>query len=289
MNLVGSLRRRASLVLLVVVAALVYGALSLAALPSGIYPEVDFPRLVAVAHVGDLPPEVLQTEVAAPMEGALATVPGVRRLRTRVIRGAVEIAAQLDPGSDMTLALQRAEARLAEVHLPPGAELRLERVTPLSFPVVSFNLAGADPRTLRDLASYVVAPALTRVAGVGLVQVDGGDQREIEVVLDPDKLAAAHLSPGMHPRHYSPATRLLLVGNGAPPREGRGAYLWLRRPAQAARSIGMPPHAADYAAVLYDTLHQLDREGLDWIAVEMPPDTPDWAAIHDRLQRAASR
>jgi L-threonylcarbamoyladenylate synthase len=42
-----------------------------------------------------------------------------------------------------------------------------------------------------------------------------------------------------------------------------------------------------YAAVLYETLHRLDREGLDWIAVERPPERPDWAAILDRLKRAA--
>ncbi|MEK7408267.1 MAG: L-threonylcarbamoyladenylate synthase [Acidobacteriota bacterium] len=121
-------------------------------------------------------------------------------------------------------------------------------------------------------------------------------KEQIEALIGPVEVAgriengaAAHVSPGMHPRHYSPATRLLVVENDALPQDGRGAYLWLRRPAEAARSIGMPPHAADYAAVLYDTLHQLDREGLDWIAVEMPPDSAEWAAVHDRLQRAASR
>ena len=93
-----------------------------------------------------------------------------------------------------------------------------------------------------------------------------------------------HLSPGMHPKHYSPRTPLLLHL----PHAGRGAYLWISRPVEAARSIRMPADPAQYAAALYSILHSLDEEAFDWIAVEAPPDSPEWAAIHDRLKRAAA-
>lgn len=97
----------------------------------------------------------------------------------------------------------------------------------------------------------------------------------------------AHRSPGRHKRHYSPRTRILLVSPGHLPEEGRGAYLWLEHEAQAARALRMPPRAEDYAAQLYGRLHELDREGWDWIAVELPPNTKAWSAIRDRLTRAA--
>jgi L-threonylcarbamoyladenylate synthase len=51
----------------------------------------------------------------------------------------------------------------------------------------------------------------------------------------------------------------------------------------------MPLDADPYAAELYRVLHQLDAENWPWIAVEMPPDAPDWSAIRDRLTRAAGR
>jgi L-threonylcarbamoyladenylate synthase len=51
----------------------------------------------------------------------------------------------------------------------------------------------------------------------------------------------------------------------------------------------MPAEPAAYAAMLYAALHRLDAQDLDWIAVERPPDTPEWAGILDRLTRAAAR
>jgi L-threonylcarbamoyladenylate synthase len=49
----------------------------------------------------------------------------------------------------------------------------------------------------------------------------------------------------------------------------------------------MPAGALEYAAALYGTLHRLDREGYDWIAIEQPPETAEWAGVLDRLKRAA--
>ena len=49
----------------------------------------------------------------------------------------------------------------------------------------------------------------------------------------------------------------------------------------------MPADPQAYAATLYETLHRLDTQALDWIAIEPPPDTPEWAGVLDRLRRAA--
>ena len=101
--------------------------------------------------------------------------------------------------------------------------------------------------------------------------------------------AGAHPSPGMHPKHYSPKTLLVLVDNGVLPSHGKGAYLWIRQPAQAEHSLEMPIDPAGYAARLYAVLHQIDAQGWDWIAVERPPSGAIWAGIRDRLERAAAK
>ncbi len=107
---------------------------------------------------------------------------------------------------------------------------------------------------------------------------------EIEALIGPVRLATdpaegPHQSPGQHPKHYSPRTRLYLLAPGAPVPEGRGAWLRLGHE--------MPADPRRYAAALYDALHRADTGGYDWIAVEQPPDTPEWAGVLDRLRRAA--
>ena len=99
----------------------------------------------------------------------------------------------------------------------------------------------------------------------------------------------AHPSPGMHPRHYSPRTKVLLVRDGAVPEQGRGAYVQLRVPPlrEVRKLMQMPSDSVEFAARLYGTLHQLDAEQFDWIAIETPDDTPEWEAVLDRLRRAA--
>ena len=124
--------------------------------------------------------------------------------------------------------------------------------------------------------SLVEAPMLLRP---GVIPV-----AELEALIGPIQIAGAapasgpHSAPGMHPRHYSPATPLFLLAPGQPPPAGRGALLRLGHE--------MPPDPLAYAAALYETLHRVDAQHFDWIAVEQPPDLPEWAGVLDRLRRA---
>ncbi|HEV8269233.1 MAG TPA: efflux RND transporter permease subunit, partial [Thermoanaerobaculia bacterium] len=190
------LARNRTVVLAAALALVVAGLASLPRLGSGIYPEVEFPRISVVVRLGDDPPEILQARAVRPVEEAVATVLGVRRIRTRIIRGAAEVALLFEPDTDMWRALQLVDARLAEVRstLPAETELEAERLTPAEFPVVAFNLVGGeDGAARREAAERVVRPVLSRVAGVSRVAILGGDVREVAVVADPQKLAAQGL------------------------------------------------------------------------------------------------
>jgi L-threonylcarbamoyladenylate synthase len=107
---------------------------------------------------------------------------------------------------------------------------------------------------------------------IGSVEVGGGSD------------SAVHESPGLHARHYSPRTPMVLTND---PPEGRVAFLWHHRDRPSAISIRMPANAAAYASRLYDVLHEIDSQGWDVIAVEPVPDGDEWAGVRDRLERAA--
>ncbi|HEY4180035.1 MAG TPA: efflux RND transporter permease subunit [Kofleriaceae bacterium] len=191
------LRRYASVVWLLALALALLGVRALWSLPSGIYPELTFPRVVVVAHASELSTELVEAQVTRPLEAELATVPGVRRVRAKTIRGAVELSVQLTDGSDPLQAQHACESAIARVDLPKGTTTVVERVLPTSVPVITFNLAGngVDPRRLRDLADLVVRPAFVRVAGVGGVEAQGGRVREASIQIKPTALAMLHITP----------------------------------------------------------------------------------------------
>lgn len=108
---------------------------------------------------------------------------------------------------------------------------------------------------------------------------------EIEALIGPVQIAGAaaegaHPSPGMHARHYRPSTPLYLINKDERAPEGDGVFLRIGKE--------MPADPIAYAAALYETLHRLDAAHHAWIAVEHPPETPEWAGVIDRLRRAAS-
>jgi len=128
-----------------------------------------------------------------------------------------------------------------------------------------------------------------------LLRPGGISRTELEAVVGPiassqEVQPGAHPAPGMHPRHYSPRTTLYLVTNGRLPDQGQGIYLQHQHPPsrESIQTIQMPAAAADYAAALYEVLHQADAGRCILTAVDLPPSTPEWQAIHDRLKRAAT-
>lgn len=180
------------------------------------------------------------------------------------------------PAHPMALALIR------EAGVPIAAP-SANRFTQLSPTVAEHVPPLADMVLDGGPATIGIESTVLSLAGPGPVLLRPGmiTREQIEAVIGPVEEYrgdGAHPSPGMHPRHYSPSTPLFLVNAGDPPRAGDGARLSM---------IQMPRDPAGYAARLYETLHKLDAHGFDWIEIERPPDDPAWAAILDRLRRAA--
>ena len=190
---VASQRRFVYLVVALLCAAGIWAALRL---PSAIYPELQFPRITIVVQGSALGARQVVFAITQPIEEAVGVVPGVTRVTSRSIRGASEISITLAPNTDMAYALQQTQARVNELRadLPAGLDIQVERQSPALFPIISYNLEGGDPTTMYDIARYQIRPVLSRVPGVGRVDVQASDVREIEVVADPVRLAEQGLS-----------------------------------------------------------------------------------------------
>jgi CzcA family heavy metal efflux pump len=199
MNIPRLAARHSRAVLLITAFLAVAGVVSGLSLPSDIYPPLQFPRVVAIVHAGSTPARSMMLTVTRPLEQAIMQVPGIRRVRSRTFRGAAEISAQFEPSTDMIVALQQVQNRVAETQpdLPAGAEILVDRLTPTAFPFFIMHVTGGlSSAALHDYGFYVIRPALSRVPGVGRVEILSSDVREIEVIADPGRLMASGLTIG---------------------------------------------------------------------------------------------
>jgi CzcA family heavy metal efflux pump len=186
-------------ILFLMAAFAIAGAASSLALPVSLFPKVDFPRVVVNVEAGDRPADRMAIEVTWPIEEAVRAVPGVRTVRSTTSRGSADISINFDWGQDMVAATLQTESGINQIRekLPAGTSFEVRRMDPTTvFPVLGYTLTS-DTRSLvdlRDIAQYQIRPVLSTVPGVAKVQVQGGQEREYQVLVDPAKLDALGLT-----------------------------------------------------------------------------------------------
>jgi multidrug efflux pump subunit AcrB len=194
------------------------GIYSYTRMPSGVYPEVTFPRIAVVAKVPSLTVANMDVQVTQPLEQAVSTVIGVAQVRSKTIRGGSELSIDLNPGTDVRRAEQLTWNRIGAIRsqLPAETELTVEQMTPSVFPILSVVLIGGDSPSdlaeLRDYAFYQVAPLIKNVQDVLYANVAGGNIREIEVETRPEDLYQHGLSAADVADRIGKAYRLQPVG-----------------------------------------------------------------------------
>jgi CzcA family heavy metal efflux pump len=185
-------------ILFVTIALCVIGVGVVGSFPVAILPEVTFPRLVVIAHAGERPIRMTEVALTRPIEQAIATVPGVIRIRSKTQRGDTEISVDFAWGTDMLTALELVNTEINQIRssLPPETDVEVERMNPTVFPILGLSLQSKNlsQAQLWTLATYTLRPALSRVPGVALVEVQGGRIPEIAVDISPQRLMAYHLS-----------------------------------------------------------------------------------------------
>ena len=203
-------RHRRSVLLLVLILAL-GGFFSAWRLPVGLFPLIDFPRIVVSVDAGDRPADRMVAEVTRPLELALRGVPNVEKIRSTSSRGSAEVSLTLAWGSDMVAAQLQMEAAVNRLlpKLPLGTTFTTRRMDPTVFPSLGLTLISKtdDLVALRDFATYQLKPAILAIGGVIDAEVLGGRQAEYQVLLDPLRLQAVGLTS-------AEVIRMLAANNG---------------------------------------------------------------------------
>lgn len=255
--------------------------------------------------------QLKQRPASSPLIVHVASIEMARRITSEWPPVADNLAREWWPGP-LTLVLPKAPAipDIVTAGLPtvgvrmPDHPIALELIVTAGVPIAAPSanrFTGLSPTTadhVRDAFDIDVLEGGPTRVGIEstVVAIENGKPKllrpgmislgDLEQAAAPDH--AAHPAPGMHPKHYSPRTPLLLIQTPAELPDDRGAYLWRKNPGKAAHNVHMPATPPEYAARLYAVLHEVDAGGWPWIAVEAPPAEPAWSAILDRLRRAAA-
>jgi multidrug efflux pump subunit AcrB len=181
--------------LMLTLAVMVIGIFFLFNLQVDLLPSITYPRIGLRLNVPGISPEVAIDEVTRPLEEGLAATEGVIQVFSQTREGQVSVDLYFEPGGNIDQALNDATAAFnrARSNLPDTVEEpRLFKVDPSQLPVYELALTSQslDPLQLRVFADEELARELGVVEGVAVVDVSGGVEEEVRVLLDLSRLQA---------------------------------------------------------------------------------------------------
>ncbi len=186
---------------MVFLALLATGVYSFLNTPIELAPKESYPMVDIVTSWYGVPPEVVQTQVTAPLEEACATVKGVTKMTSTSQIGLSRITLEFDPKTNMEFAqlALREELTKTRALLPPRVRPLLQPYIPEDFrvrPFLEYTVSGDyGLQELQELVKEKLEIGLGSVRGVSGVEVAGGSEPEIRVVLDEDRIKAYGLHP----------------------------------------------------------------------------------------------
>jgi CzcA family heavy metal efflux pump len=174
------------------------GAYAAYRMPSSVFPQTDFPRVVILVDNGVMPADAMMATITRPIEESMKDIPGAVKVRSATGRGAAEVNVFFTWQTDMVEAELYVLGRLSQIRsrLPATATTAVHRLTFSAFPIIGISLTS-ETRSMTDLwqtARYEIKPRFLRIEGVARVALVGGDVPEFHVLVDPVKLAAYRLT-----------------------------------------------------------------------------------------------
>jgi CzcA family heavy metal efflux pump len=178
---------------------LVLGAIFVSRLPLDLLPRIVYPQIRVGVNNPGVEPGVMEETVAKPLEAALSTTEDLVRLETEVQEGRVGLNLHFRYGTDINFALQEASTNLdrARSRLPEDADPpTIGKSDPSQIPVyeAGFSSPTRDLIALRSWIEDRLRTQLLTIEGVASVDVSGGLVREVQIILDQERLQSYGIS-----------------------------------------------------------------------------------------------
>jgi CzcA family heavy metal efflux pump len=172
-----------------------WGALETLRMPVDVFPDLTAPSVTVVTEVHGMAPTEVERLVTFPVETALNGAPGVRRVRSSTGIGLSTVVVEFDWGTEVPAARQIVAEKLllARAALPPEASAPVMAPAASVMGEIMFIALGSDRHdgmALKSAADWTVRKRILAVPGVAEVLPIGGDERQYQVTLRVDRLAA---------------------------------------------------------------------------------------------------
>jgi CzcA family heavy metal efflux pump len=164
-----------------------------------VFPEFAPPQVVIQTEAPGLSPEEVEALVTSPVENAVNGVGGLETIISQSIQGLSVVTVTFQEGTDIYRARQLVAEALSEAHgaIPQGvAEPRLAPLTSAASTVLTIGLTSEalSPMALRTFADWTLRPRLLGVPGVAKLSTFGGEVRQLQVQVNPQRLIAFGMS-----------------------------------------------------------------------------------------------
>lgn len=195
MNLAQPFIQRPVASALIAIAIMLLGLLSWRLLPVSPLPAIDFPMIVVSANLPGASPESMAATVATPLERALGSISGIRRISSSSSQGSAQVRLEFELDRNVDDAAREVQAAInaARGQLPSGMPGNpvYRKFNPSQAPIMALALSSGhlSGSLLYDNATTVLAQKLSRITGVGEVEVSGSSLPAVRVQLNPGMLA----------------------------------------------------------------------------------------------------
>ena len=164
-----------------------------------VFPEFVQPQATVQTEAPGLAPEQVEALVTRPVENALNGAGNLDSIRSESIQGLSVVTAVFKEGTDIHLARQMLAERLAQLggDLPAGVTSpKMEPLTSSTMDLLKFGLTSdkLSPMALRTFADWTLRPRLLSVPGVAAVKIFGGEVRQLQIQIRPERLLALGVS-----------------------------------------------------------------------------------------------
>jgi len=192
--------RRPVATTLLMLLILLAGAAGYALMPLAALPQVELPTIQVSADLPGASPELMATSIATPLERQFTLIQGLSEMTSSSATGSTSITLQFEPGRNIDAAAQDVQAAIASAAsmLPKTlpSPPTWEKANPADFQIMSIAVTS-DAMPLHELDFYAdtyIAQQLSRIPGVGMIDLHGEQKPAIRVQIDVNKLNALGLS-----------------------------------------------------------------------------------------------